>query len=557
MQMTNWFKGLRGKLFALVALPVLALAANTFLSFKEIGGLGASVEKANLVRLPLATASGEMVSSMQGVMRQLWTAFAFDGDVAAKTQAIEKSREEFKNFKTAQEHYLTFPRSEKMKEMYKPVEQNEQAFAEGFEEAASLFAKHTMADTEKGRDVIVGKLRGAVNAIDQALFDMAKARGELAKAEAEKEVSDSHRQKILLSLVGVFSSLAVIVFGFFLANRLSRLLTSIAGQLNGAGNQVTSAGAQLSASAQQVSAGSTEAASSLEETVSSLEELASMVKLNADNAKQAAALSATSTKSAEEGETEIKSLIGSMKDISTSSKKIEEIINVIDDIAFQTNLLALNAAVEAARAGEQGKGFAVVAEAVRTLAQRSASAAKDITSLIKDSVTKIDHGTRTADASGNVLKNIVISVKKVADLNNEIASACSEQANGITQINKAMNELDSSTQQNASSAEEVAASSEEMSAQASVLQNLVKDLGAVIHGDAQEGGVKHSAPAGYTAVSAGSAISERSAHPTQYRRPKLVAHIGGARPSPVTPAETVLPLDGDTTFKKVGTTDGF
>lgn len=208
-----------------------------------------------------------------------------------------------------------------------------------------------------------------------------------------------------------------------------------------------------------------------------------MVKLNAENAQQAADLSQDGKQSAERGETEIRQLIEAMAAISSSSKKIEEIINVIDDIAFQTNILALNAAVEAARAGEQGKGFAVVAEAVRTLAQRSGGAAKEITTLIKDSVDKVENGSKIASQSAVVLNAIVTSIKKIADLNKEIASASQEQSTGIGQINTAMNQLDQVTQSNASSAEESAAASEELSAQSKMLQEMVNNLARVVYGN--------------------------------------------------------------------------
>nr|BFD67345.1 methyl-accepting chemotaxis protein [Bdellovibrio sp. HAGR004] len=213
--------------------------------------------------------------------------------------------------------------------------------------------------------------------------------------------------------------------------------------------------ADLSGSSSALSAASTESAASLEETVASLEELTSMIKLNADNAKIASDVSQVSKNTAEEGAREIESLTQSMGEIARSSKKIEEIVNLIDDIAFQTNLLALNAAVEAARAGEQGKGFAVVAEAVRALALRSATSAKEISTLITESVDQVERGQKVAESSHEVLKKIVDSVNRVANLNNEIATASQEQSTGVSQISQAMNQLDQATQSNASSSETI------------------------------------------------------------------------------------------------------
>lgn len=205
---------------------------------------------------------------------------------------------------------------------------------------------------------------------------------------------------------------------------------------------------ELTSYAEQLTQSSGNAASSMEQTVSSLEELNSMVQLNSEHAKQAAALSQNSRDTATHGEQEINLLIQSMREISDSSKKVQEITYLIDDISFQTNLLALNAAVEAARAGEQGRGFAVVADAVRTLAQKSAVAAKDIAHLINETSNKVEKGFSQANNSGEVLKKILTSVKMVSDLNNEISLASQEQTVGLNQISQALNVIDHSLQDN-------------------------------------------------------------------------------------------------------------
>ncbi|HWU41902.1 MAG TPA: methyl-accepting chemotaxis protein, partial [Bdellovibrio sp.] len=223
---------------------------------------------------------------------------------------------------------------------------------------------------------------------------------------------------------------------------------------------------------------------SLEETVASLSEINSRVTLTTERAATAQALSNEAMSIADNGTEQIKNLMGSINEIDQCSKRIQEIITVIDDIAFQTNLLALNASVEAARAGEQGRGFAVVAEAVRSLSQRSASSAKEIASLINESADKTAHGVKLANVSHDVMKNILKTIEKLKVLNSEIAGSTQEQAEGLQQISLATNQLDTATQANAASAEQTSASASELMSQSKVLQQMVVDLNVLVRGEA-------------------------------------------------------------------------
>jgi methyl-accepting chemotaxis protein len=216
-----------------------------------------------------------------------------------------------------------------------------------------------------------------------------------------------------------------------------------------------------------------EQAASLEKTAASMEELSATVKQNADNAKQANQLATAASSVAVRGGSVVSEVVATMSAINSSAKKIEDIISVIDGIAFQTNILALNAAVEAARAGEQGRGFAVVAGEVRNLAQRSATAAKEIKELISDSVNKTAEGTQQVENAGNTMHEIVTSVKRVSDIIAEIAAASQEQSIGIEQVNDAIMKMDDVTQQNTALVEEAAAAAESMMEQADELMNAV------------------------------------------------------------------------------------
>jgi methyl-accepting chemotaxis protein len=238
-------------------------------------------------------------------------------------------------------------------------------------------------------------------------------------------------------------------------------------------NEVAAASKQLASSSEDISGGAQKQASSLEETAASLEEITSTVKQNAENARHAAQLASGSRDVAEKGGRVVESAVRAMDEITDASKRIADITATIDEIAFQTNLLALNAAVEAARAGEQGRGFAVVAAEVRSLAQRSGAAAKEIRGLIGDSVAKVEAGSRHVSASGRTLEEIVGSVKRVTDMVSEIAAASREQTTGIEQVNQAVTQMDQVTQTNASQTEEMSSTAEKLSTQAEQLQGLV------------------------------------------------------------------------------------
>ena len=274
-------------------------------------------------------------------------------------------------------------------------------------------------------------------------------------------------------------------------------LSTIVGKVRSGTETVATASRQIASGNLDLSSRTEQQAASLEETASSMEELTATVRQNADNARQANSLASNAADVARKGGTVVANVVATMGSINDSSRKIVDIIAVIDGIAFQTNILALNAAVEAARAGEQGRGFAVVAAEVRSLAQRSAAAAKEIKTLIDDSVGKVDIGARLVDQAGATMDEIVESVKRVNDIMGEITAASQEQTAGLEQINIAITQMDEVTQQNAALVEQAAAAAESLQDQAATLSEVVSvfSLGDVAAVNARPGTIKDEAAA--------------------------------------------------------------
>ena len=432
-------------------------------------------------------------------------------DKAARAKSYERIDQDKKAIDAALEKLNRLARSDADRAQIGKVQESRSAYAKSFIKAAELLEEDKRDDASKLMNEetfpALDKLLGDIKQLVDQQQKEVEISGTLAK-------QDTDTSRLLMIALGIAAAAAGVWLSLWITASITRPLNEAVAvakrvadgdlttrieaktkdetgqllqalkdmndslgrtvsQVRVATDSIATASGEIASGNADLSSRTESQASSLEETASSMEELTSTVKQNADNARQANQLVVSASDVAVKGGQVVGQVVETMSSINESSRKIVDIISVIDGIAFQTNILALNAAVEAARAGEQGRGFAVVATEVRNLAQRSASAAKEIKSLISDSVEKVDAGTRLVDEAGKTMNEIVTSVKHVADIMGEITAASQEQSAGIEQVNLAITQMDEITQQNAALVEEAAAAAQAMQDQARSLSHAV------------------------------------------------------------------------------------
>ena len=562
---------------ALTLLAVLLAITGT------IGVIGMRASDANINEVYTnQLASASLMGKAQlnaAIVRTTLDRAVFHPDAADVPAIIEKANAYRAKSEGAWKQYKALPMNAEEARLAADVEAKRAAlFRDGVEPLMNALRAHDTAAADK---VVMTLIPPQFVALSAAVDALDRSQAEQAKAAYESAVARSHAFLMLIIGAIAVGIAAALGCAFGLHRAISVPLSKMLGHfsaisngnltecitvsskdemgaltqglvdmqnglirtivtMRGGSESIASATKQIAAGNMDLSQRTEEQASSLEETASSMEELTSIVRQNADNARQASQLAGNASDIAVKGGEVVGRVIETMSGINDSSKKIADIIGVIEGIAFQTNILALNAAVEAARAGEQGRGFAVVAGEVRSLAQRSATAAKEIKELISDSVGRVENGSTLVTEAGAVIDEVVVAVKRVTDIMGEISSASDEQSAGIEQVNQAVTQMDEVTQQNAALVEEAAAAAQSLEEQAGVLREAVASFRLPVAGVRAEpvlAPVAAKAAPAASATSAALTVSSPVAKPVARKPAVATARAAGKRPA--APAKSV------------------
>ena len=482
--MKKLFSGLRWKLILLSAVPLfclIGLGSFAFHSSRQMSDLTLLIGKRNV---PQIVGSFEIELATQTSLRFVNGALMVDSPEKRK-QFLTQAHESLKTMQDEIDRVSKVEMAPQVKEKFDRVTEAESGFIHSIEAVIAKIEKTGVSAEERNANVellLTGEVATTKDALIKAASALTDEAESLIRQRSERSMAlGAETIGMIFACLGV-ALLVSMILSITFTRLIMKSLTSIQITLEEASLQVGLAANQLASASQILSQGSSESAASLEESVASITELSSMVKRNADHSQEASVVSQHGRTEAQQGTQHMSRMGESMKQIEKSTTVIEQVVQVIDDIASQTNLLALNAAVEAARAGEQGRGFAVVADAVRTLAQKSSSSAKEITTLIHQSMTDVQKGVQASNISHETFTKVLGYVEKVAEISKEIADASTEQSHGLTQITSALNQLDQGVQSNASTSEQIAASAEELTGMVQTLNGVVTDLTHLIRG---------------------------------------------------------------------------
>lgn len=475
----DWFKELKiaHKLYLLVA-----LASGFILLISIIGySVNANTTKALEVIYSENLVAVADLGDLRGNLNRLLadTLNLFQPTTTAETNALLDGMEEVKADSTKKfEEFETTNPSEQVKRKMEDFKTVRSAFWQKINPAISLAKQNKNAQAF----AIYKTCLGEVKEYRQTLLELIAMQKEEAKQTFDNSLKATQTANVFLIILGISSLSLMISLGLVIANSITRPIQQAIGELTTGSSEVSAASAQVEAASHALAEGTQEQSASIQETSSTLEETASMVQQNNENTKQAAVMAKNAKDYAQKSNKEMATMMVSMGDLKQSSNEIAKIIKVIDEIAFQTNLLSLNAAVEAARAGDAGKGFAVVAEEVRSLAQRSAQAAKDTASIIEKNISLSEDSAGIAKNVNESLAQIDEEAKKVAELLEEISTATDEQARGIAEINKAVQQMEQVVEENAATSEESASAAQELSSQAENVSEIVRSLIVLVEG---------------------------------------------------------------------------